>query len=98
EDVGEGDQLRAPARIGRDADECELALDSLAGLERRDAQDVHEVVHLLLDLLELAGRAVDREHDAGDVVPLGRPDGEALDVEPAPRETVRNAGERAEAL
>ena len=95
EDVGEGDQLRAPARVGRDPDERELALDGRAGLERRDAEDVHELVHLLLDLLEQVGRAVDREHDAGDVLALRRPDGEALDVEAPPREHVRDPGERA---
>ena len=42
-----------------DLDERELALDRLAGLERRDAEDVHELVHLLLDLLERLGGAVD---------------------------------------
>ena len=30
----------------------QLALDGLAGLELRDAEDVHELVDLLLDLLE----------------------------------------------
>ena len=94
--LGEGHQLARAGSGGRDPDERELALDRLAGLERRDAEDVDELVHLLLDLLErvLAAQST-RERDAGDVVALGRPDREALDVEAPPGEHVRDPRERA---
>ena len=39
--------------------------------------------------------AVDAQRDARDLVPLGRADGEALDVEAAPREHARDAHQRA---
>ena len=65
------------------------------GLELVDAQDVDELVHLLLDLLERVLRAVDAERDPRDVRALGRADGEALDVEAAPREHGRDPRERA---
>ena len=73
----------------------ELTLDRLVRLELAHAQDVDELVHLLLDLLERMLVAVDAERDARDVVPLGRPDRQALDVEPAAREHARDAHERA---
>ena len=72
EDLGERDQLAAPVGRRGDLDQRELALDRLAGLELGHAEDVHELVHLLLDLLERVLRAVDAQRDARDVVPLGR--------------------------
>src|SRR4029453_3344781 len=60
-----------------------------------DAQHVHELVHLLLDLLERAVLAVDAQRDARDVVLFRRADGEALDVVAAAREHLRDARERA---
>ena len=56
EDLGEGDQLGAPVGGRGDLDQRELALDGLAGLELADAEDVDELVHLLLDLLERSAR------------------------------------------
>ena len=94
EDLGERHQLGALARRRCDLEQRELALDRLAGRELLHAQHVHELVHLLLDLLERVMLAVDAQRDARDLVPLGRTDGEALDVEAAPREHARDAHER----
>ena len=55
EDLGERHQLGALARRRRDLEQRELALDRLAGRELLHAQHVHELVHLLLDLLERCG-------------------------------------------
>src|SRR5947209_15923761 len=95
EDLAERHQLRPLRRRRRDLHEHELALDRLAGHELRDAQDIHELVHLLLDLLERARGAVDADGDARDVVPLGRADREAVDIESAAREHARDAHEHA---
>ena len=95
ERVGERDQLGALARRRCDLQQCELALDGLAGNEFLHAEDVDELVHLLLDLLERGQLAVDADRDARDVVPLGRADGEAVDVEAAAREHARDAHQRA---
>src|SRR6266540_5724645 len=94
EDVGEREQLASLVGRGRDLDQRQLALDRLARLELVDAEHVHELVHLLLDLLERMLLAVDAERDPRDVVPLGRPDGEALDVEAAAGEHARDAHQR----
>ena len=94
EHVGEREQLRALRRRGGDRDQGELPLDRLAGLELAHPQDVDELVHLLLDLLERVLLAVDAQHDPRDVLALGRPDGEALDVVAAPREHARDAHQR----
>ena len=98
EDLGEGEQLAAPVGGRVDLEKGELALDRLAGLELVHAQDVHELVHLLLDLLDRLLGAVDAQGDARDVRALRRPDREALDVEAASREHVRHAGESARAV
>src|SRR5436853_2641058 len=95
EDLAERHQLGALRRRRRDLHEDELALDRLAGHELRDAEHVHELVHLLLDLLERACLAVDANGDPRDIVPLGRPDCEALDVEPPAREQAGDAHEHA---
>src|SRR5439155_18319148 len=63
--------------------------------ELLDAEHVHEFVHLLLDLLERVLLAVDAERDARDVGAFRGPDGEALDVEAAPREHARDPHQRA---
>ena len=52
EHLGERHQLGPLARGRRDLQERELALDRLARRELLHAQDVDELVHLLLDLLE----------------------------------------------
>ena len=88
---------RSSGRVGRrggDRDQRQLALDRLPRLELADPEDVDELVHLLLDLLERVLRAVDPHHDPRHVRALGRADGEALDVVAAPREHARDAHER----
>src|SRR5204862_187161 len=80
---------------GRDGDERQLALDRLVGTELRHPQHVHELVHLLLDLLQRVLAAVDAEREPRDVRPLRRADGEALDVVATPREELRDARQRA---
>src|SRR4051794_8304291 len=95
EHLGEREQL-GPA-LGRrgDGDQCELPLDGLARLELEHAEDVHELVHLLDDLLERVLVAVHAEGEARHVGPLGRADRQRLDVVAAPREELRDARERA---
>src|SRR5436190_169657 len=95
EDVRERHQLGAPLRRGGDRDQRELALDRIPGLELPHAQDVDELVHLLLDLLERLLVAVDAQRDRGDVCPLRRSDRETLDVETPAREQLADAHERA---
>src|SRR5579862_904807 len=93
EHLSERHQLRALRRRRRHLHEHELALDRLAGDELRDAEHVHELVHLLLYLLERARLAVDPDGDARHVVALGRADGQAVDVEPAAGEQAGDAHE-----
>src|SRR5262249_26790701 len=73
----------------------QLTLDRLAGSELSHAQDVDELVDLLLDLLERVLLAVDAKGDAGHAGSLRRPDGQRVDVEPSAREHRRDARERA---
>ena len=70
--------------------EEELPLDRLARDELGHAQDVDELVDLLLDLLERVLRAVDAEGDARHAGALGRADRQRLDVEAAAREHRRD--------
>src|SRR3569833_1078995 len=93
--IGERHQLGPLVRGRRDLDQRQLALDGLAGDELLHAQDVDELVHLLLDLLERRALAVDADRDPRDVVTLGRADRERVDVEAAPREQRRDAHQRA---
>src|SRR3954454_12555749 len=58
EDVAERDHLRALLWRGGHGDQRQLSLDRLARRELRHAEDVHELVHLLLDLLERVLAAV----------------------------------------
>src|SRR5207248_3246528 len=76
-------------------DEQQLPLDRLAGGELAHLEDVHELVHLLLDLVERDVGAVDAQRDPRDPGPFGRPDSELVDVVAAPAEQVRHARERA---
>ena len=62
---------RLSARRG-DGDQRQLALDRLLRPQLDDAQDVDELVDLLLDLLERVLGAVDAERQPRDVRPLGR--------------------------
>ena len=74
------DQLRPP--VGRRAhlEQEQLAFDRLFGLQLGDAEHVHELVDLLLDLLQRVVLGVDPERDARDAVALGRSDGKRVDV------------------
>src|SRR5581483_37318 len=95
EDVRQREQLGPPLGRRRDLDQRQLALDRLARHELGHAQDVDELVHLLLDLLERVLLAVDPQRDAGDIVPLRRAHRERVDVVAAPREHADDAQERA---
>src|SRR4029077_13532677 len=95
EHLGERHQLGPALRRRRDRDQRELALDRLARLQLADAQDVDELVHLLLDLRERLPVAVDAGRDRRHVVPLRRADRQAFDVVPAPGEQLANAYEGA---
>src|SRR5665647_1047916 len=86
EDLAERHQLRACARRRRHLEQRELALERLTRGELGHTEHVHELVHLLLDLLERVRLAVDAQRDARHVVPFGLSDGKALDVVAAPRE------------
>ena len=94
EHLAERDQLGTLVRRGADGDQRQLPLDRLARAQLDHPQDVDELVHLLLDLLERVLGAVDPQRQARDVGPLGRADGEALDVVAAAREHLRHARER----
>src|SRR5436190_13530276 len=102
-DVGDAsvERLRQRNQIGplsgrrRDLQQRELALDRFSRGELLDAEHVHELVDLLLDLLEHVLLALDPQRDARHVVTLGRADSEALDVERTPCEHARDARQRA---
>src|SRR3989304_1131232 len=72
EHLREGHQLGASVRRDRDLDQQQLALERLARRELGDAEDVDELVHLLLDLLERVLLAVHAPGDAGGAGGLGR--------------------------
>src|SRR6266542_1592602 len=93
--LAEGHQLGPPRRGRRHFDQRELPLDRVAGPELGDAQHVDELVHLLLDLRERRLVAGDPKRDPRDFGPLRRADGQALDVEAAAGEHVRDAREHA---
>ena len=59
-----GKQVGAFARRRRDGDERELALDGVLRSQLADSEHVHELVHLLLDLLQGVLAAVDAQCDA----------------------------------
>src|SRR5262245_35996524 len=63
--------------------EHQLALDGFARLVLEDLDHVHELVELLGDLFERLGLDVHDDRHARLAVPVGRPDGEGVDVEPA---------------
>ena len=66
ERLGGRDELGPLLGRGLHADHEQLALDGLARDELGHAEDVHELVDLLLDLLERVLRAVDAQSDARD--------------------------------
>src|SRR5439155_16502142 len=68
----------------------QLALDRRARLELDDLQHVDQLVQLLGDLLERVLLAIHHDGDAGDLLVLGGPDGEGIDVEAPPREQPRD--------
>ena len=90
-------EISSARRSGRRAhlEQEQLPLDRLFRLQLGDAEHVHELVDLLLDLLQRVVLGVDPEGDARDAVALGRPDGERVDVEAAAREHRRDPRERA---
>src|SRR3954454_23527135 len=75
EDLAERHQLGALRRGRGDLHERQLPLDRRAARELGGAEDVAELVQLLLDLLEAVPSAVDAERDPADVGALGRADG-----------------------
>ena len=81
--------------VGAHPEQQQLAFDRLLGRELGDAEDVDELVDLLLDLLQRVVLAVDAERDARDADAFGRPDRERVDVESAPCEHRRDARQRA---
>src|SRR5215831_17792746 len=93
-DLAERDEVGATIGHHADRDQGQLALHRLVGSELGDTQDVHELVHLLLDLLERVLAAVDAQRESGDVGTFGGPDGEALDVVAAAREQLRHPRQR----
>src|SRR6202012_4305678 len=69
--------------VGPDLDQDQLTLDRGARFELHDLEHVDQLVQLLGDLLQRALVAVDHDRDAGDLVVLGGPDREGVDVEVA---------------
>src|SRR5271166_7125675 len=81
---------RPALRVGPDLDQDQLALHRGARLELDDLQHVDQLVQLLGDLLERMLFAVDSDRDPGDLLVLGGPDREGIDVEVAAREQPRD--------
>src|SRR5436305_9038933 len=94
-DTSRGEQIRARAGRRSNSDERELAFDGVLRAQLVDPEHVHELVHLLLDLLERVLAAIDAQRQPRDALVLGRPDGEALDVVAATGEQLRDPRERA---
>src|SRR3954452_4458490 len=59
-----GEDVRASAGRRRNGDQCELAFDGILGAQLVDAEHVHKLVHLLLDLLERVLAAVDAQRQS----------------------------------
>ncbi len=83
------------ARLGRDLDQGELALDPFAPGQVRDLDHVDQLVELLDHLLDLAVVAADDERDPARPLLLGRTDREGLDVEAPAAEEARDPREDA---
>src|SRR3954468_2405185 len=86
EDLHRLEHLGALGAVGGDLEQRQLAGDRALGLAVADLDHVDELVQLLGDLVDRVQRAVERQRDARDVVVVGRPDRQRVDVEAAPRE------------
>ena len=90
------DRLKDPrpaVDVGADLDQHELALHRLRRLQLDDLDDVDQLVELLGHLLKRMLLAVHHDGHPGDLLVLGRPDREGLDVEAAPGEQAGDADE-----
>src|SRR5579863_8466792 len=83
EQVHDLEHPRPALGVGPDLDQEQLALHGGARLELDDLEHVDELVQLLGHLLERVLLAVDHDSDAGELLVLGRPDRQRLDVEAA---------------
>src|SRR5579863_4571331 len=81
--------------VGADLDQHQFALHGLRRLKLNDLDDIDELVELLGDLLERVLLAVHHDRHPGDLLVLGRPDREGLDVEAAPGEQAGDADQDA---
>src|SRR5215470_6950516 len=79
------EHLRPGVAVGADLDQDELALHGLRRLELDDLEHVDQLVELLSDLLERVLLAVHHDRHPGDLLMLGGPHSERVDVEPAAR-------------
>src|ERR671911_311628 len=93
EHLGQLDDLVADRRVGLDLDQDQLALHRPVRLQLDDLEHVDQLVELLGDLLQGPLGAVDDDRHAAAARVLGRPDGQAVDVEPAPAEQPGDAGQ-----
>src|SRR3984957_21217478 len=83
--------LRPAVGVGPDLDQHELALYGLRWLKLDDLDDVDQLVELLGHLLQRMFLAVHHDSHPGDLLVLGGPDREGLDVETAPGEQAGDA-------
>src|SRR3984885_8081398 len=95
EQLDDLEHLRPAVGVGADLDQHQLALHRLRGLELDDLEHVDELVELLGDLLKRVLLAVHHDRHPGDLLVLGRPDREGLDVEAAPGEQAGDADQDA---
>src|SRR5215211_4801879 len=93
EHLGQLDDLVADGRVGLDLDQDQLALHRLVVLQLNDLEHVDQLVELLGDLLQGPLGAVDHDGHAAAARVLGGADGQAVDVEAAPAEQPRDAGQ-----
>src|SRR5215211_2501381 len=93
EHLGQLDDLVADRRVGLDLDQDQLALDGPVRLQLDDLEHVDQLIELLGDLLEGPLGAVDHDRHAAAARVLGGADGQAVDVEAAPAEQPRDAGQ-----
>ncbi len=84
--LGNLHDLEALLGVAVHLDERQLAADKRLGLEHLDLDDGNHLVELLLHLLDDVLVAVDNDGHAGDLGMLRHADGEAVNVEAAPRE------------
>src|SRR5215207_4897353 len=93
EHLGQLDDLVADRRVGLDLDQDQLPLHRPVRLQLDDLEHVDQLIELLGDLLEGTLGAVDHDRHAAAARVLGRSHGQAVDVEAAPAEHPRDAGQ-----